>query len=142
MCKIINFNKSGISHDKSTPAMNVFDIVYRSDNLTMITISHVWVVNCTNQIFPWQASQRYFTTTQRTFFLQIHVWNQMTHELCNEKVNKNEIPGMGNLITCRLLCRYELLGTSALLLEQIRAVAGQRARLLLTFVKHKVKPDQ
>ena len=27
-------------------------------------------------------------------------------------------------------------------LRPIRAVAGQRARLLLTFVKHKVKPDQ
>ena len=26
--------------------------------------------------------------------------------------------------------------------ELIRAVAGQRARLLLTFVKHKAKPDQ
>ena len=25
---------------------------------------------------------------------------------------------------------------------EIRAVAGQRARLLLTFVKHKAKPDQ
>ena len=28
------------------------------------------------------------------------------------------------------------------LTEKIRAVAGQHARLLLTFVKHKAKPDQ
>ena len=50
------------------------------------------------------------------------MWNQLTHELCNEKVNKNEIPGMGNVITCRLLCGYELLGTSALLLEQKKKI--------------------
>ena len=29
----------------------------------------------------------------------------------------------------------------AKLVDEIRAVAGQRARLLLTFVKHKAKPD-
>ena len=64
------------------------------------------------------------------------------HFPCSENKGTGQLGGYheAGLCLCFHICRLLVFLCSSSF--KIRAVAGQRARLLLTFVKHKAKPDQ